>query len=347
VSREAAAERPFTVNSRLLPIALLAYACAKVTTNYPDVDGGTDNGIGGGGGNGGIGTGGSAGNGGIGTGGAVTFATGGALLTGGARGLGGLTSLGGLTGGSPNTGGAKATGGSIPGTGGTPPTGGAHPIIVGDAGPFCPAGAAFCDDFESYTTAATQWTASSGSWSVTTDATELVGDQRVFANASTGNSMSSVSSGTYANATIEARMRVTSFSSNSASNSAGIFLRSNGTNDYDLSLGGDGKIYLRRSQTSSTEETCSSGTSNGTGVPVTNAAGSGWFKLKLQVSGTVAAGITVTGWVDPTGSSGYTQVLQCTQATGTTQYMYDSGTAGVFSKSNAPAEYDDVVVTSP
>jgi hypothetical protein len=337
-------------NCHVLPVALLVYACAKVTTNYPDVDGGTDVGIGGNAGNGGIGIGGSTGNGGTGTGGtAKSVSVGGAPLTGGTKGvgLGGLTSLSGITGGSPNTGGAKATGGSIPGTGGTPPTGGSPPIIVGDAGPFCPAGAAFCDDFESYTGGtATQWTAGTGSWSVTTDATELAGDQRVYANTSTSNSVSSVSGGTYANATIEARMRVMSFSSNSASNSAGIFLRSNGTNDYDLSLGGDGKIYLRRSQTSSTEETCSSGLSNGPGVSVTTAGGSGWFKLKLQVSGTVATGITVTGWVDPTGSSGYTQALQCTQVAGT-QYMYDSGSAGVFSKSNAPAEYDDVVITSP
>jgi hypothetical protein len=59
VSREAAADRPSTVNSRLLPIALLAYACAKVTTNYPDIDGGINNGIGGSAGNGGIGIGGS------------------------------------------------------------------------------------------------------------------------------------------------------------------------------------------------------------------------------------------------------------------------------------------------
>jgi hypothetical protein len=254
--------------------------------------------------------------------------------------------LGGLTGGSGNTGGAKATGGLIS-TGGTPATGGSPPIIVGDAGPFCPAGAEFCDDFEADAigVAAAQWTASTGTWSVTTDATELAGDQKVYA--STGsNPLSKAGIGTYTNATIEARMRVTSFSSSSTSNSAGIFLRSNGSNDYDLSLAGDGKVYLRRSPTSSTEESCSGGASNGNGVTVTTATGSGWFKLKLQVSGTVAAGITITGWVDPTGASGYTQVLQCTQATGT-QYMYDSGTAGVFSKGNAPAEYDDVVITSP
>ncbi len=333
------------ITARVLPMALLAYACAKVTTNYPDIDGGTANGIGGSAGNAG-----SAGNGGTGTGGTVTsVAVGGApLATGGARAVGGLSSLSGLTGGSVSTGGANATGGSIPGTGGTPPTGGSPPIIVGDAGPYCPGGAAFCDDFESDSVgaAAAQWTAAAGSWNVATDATELAGDQKVYTNTGTSNSLSKAGSTTYANSTIEARMRVTSFSSNSTSNSAGIFLRSNGTNDYDLSLAGDGKIYLRRNPTSSTEETCSGGASNGNGVPVTTATGSGWFKLKLQISGTVAAGITVTGSVNPTGTSGYTQVLQCTQATGT-QYMYDSGSAGLFSKGNAPAEYDNVVVTSP
>ena len=147
---------------------------------------------------------------------------------------------------------------------------------------------------------------------------------------------------------------MTSFSSTSASNAAGVFLRSNGTNDYDLSLGGDGMVYLRRSQISSTQETCTSGTSSAaSGVTVTttgctsaNPCTPGWFKLKLAVSGTVAGGITITGYVDPTGSSGYTQVLQCVQNPGT-QYMIDTGTAGVFAKGSAPAEYDDVLISTP
>ena len=54
-----------------------------------------------------------------------------------------------------STGGVKATGGAA--TGGMPATGGA-PIIV-DAGPTCPPGSTFCDDFEAYAVGgpASQW----------------------------------------------------------------------------------------------------------------------------------------------------------------------------------------------
>jgi hypothetical protein len=188
---------------------------------------------------------------------------------------------------------------------------------------------------------------------VTTDSTQIAGDQKVYSNASGGNSESKAGTGTYANATIEARIRVTSFSSNSASNAAGIYLRRSGSNDYDLALGGDAKVYLRRDPGSSTEETCSSGTTNGTsgvtitttGCPTSKACTPGWFKLKLVVSGTVASGITITGYVDPTASGTYTQVVQCVQNQ-VSNYMFDSGTAGVFAKGSAPANYDDVVITT-
>ncbi len=327
---------------QILTLALLPFACAKVTTNYPDIDGGLD-----GGASGSANTGGAGGS-------VTSIHSGGTTATGGVHATGGMVSAGGTggvvgTGGtvSGSTGGTKATGGTstVAGTGGAPATGGS-PVIIGDAGTSCAAGAAFCDDFESYAVGgpASQWTATTGTWSVATDTTETAGDQQVYSNKTTGNASSQAGTGTYANASIEARMRVMSFSSSSASNSAGIFLRSNGSNDYDLSLGGDGIVYLRRSPTSSTGETCSSGTNSGTGLAVTT-SGSGWFRLKLTVTGTVAAGITVTGYVDPTGGGAYTQVLQCTQSTGT-QYMYDSGTAGVFAKGNAPAEYDNVIITN-
>jgi hypothetical protein len=193
-----------------------------------------------------------------------------------------------------------------------------------------------------------------GTWSVIADSTEATGDQLVYSNKNVSNSTSQAGTSSYTNATIEARLKVTSFSSTSASNAAGIFLRNNGTNDYDLSLGGDGMVYLRRSPISSTQETCSTGPSSAnSGVTVTTTGCSsaspctpGWFKLKLAVSGTVAGGITITGFVDPTGSSGYTQVLQCVQNPGT-QFMIDTGTAGVFAKGSAPAEYDDVLISTP
>jgi hypothetical protein len=214
----------------------------------------------------------------------------------------------------------------------------------------------FCDNFEQDTpgSAANGWTPGLGTWSVITDTTETASDQQVYSNKNFANSTSQAGTSSYANATIEARLKVTSFSSTSASNAAGIFLRSNGTNDYDLALGGDGVVYLRRAQTSSTQETCSTGTSSAaSGVPVTTTGCSsaspctpGWFKLKLAVSGTVAGGVTITGYVDPTGSSGYTQVLQCVQSTGT-QYMIDTGTAGIFAKGSAPAEYDEVLISTP
>jgi|GEM_PF-4285314 len=319
----------------ILPIVLLPFACAKVTTNYPDIDGGPDSG--GGGNAGGAGTGGLA----------TSISVGGtAAATGGARATGGVAAMGGV----PATGGSKATGGTsaVVGTGGTPATGGSSAVISGDAGTSCATGSAFCDDFETYTVGgpASQWTSTTGTWTVATDTTETAGDQKVYSNKTTGNASSQAGTGTYTNATIEARMKVTSYSSTSASNSAGIFLRSNGTNDYDLSVGGDGVVYLRRTPTSSTGESCSSGANASTGSVVTvTTGGSGWFRLKLVVSGTVAAGIVSTGFVDATGSGVYTQVLQCTQSAGT-QYMYDTGTAGVFSKGNAPAQYDNVIIST-
>jgi hypothetical protein len=212
-----------------------------------------------------------------------------------------------------------------------------------------------CDDFEANTVGgpAAGWVAGSGTWSVTTDPTQVAVDQQVYSNSATDNSHSvagTVAAGTasYTNASIEAAIKVISFSGTSASNAAGIFLRSTSTGEYDLALGGDGRVYLRRSPTGSTEVPCTTGTSNGPGLTVSNTGCTrctGWFKLKLVVSGTVAAGITITGYIDPTGSSGYTQALQCIQDPGT-QYMFESGTAGVFSKSGAPAEYDDVIITT-
>jgi hypothetical protein len=316
-----------------LPVALLGTACAKVTTHYPDFDGGLNAG------------GGSSGVSGAEGGYETSVSLGGGAPTGGSRATGGVAAT------NPATGGSTAnTGGDTSAAGGAPATGGA-PVIV-DAGPTCPAGSSFCDDFEAYAVGgpASQWTARSGSWSVTTDSTQAAGDQQVYTNASTSNASSTAGTGTYADATIEARIRVTAFSSTSASNAAGIYLRSNGSNDYDFALGGDGQVYLRRDPTSSTAETCTGETSASSGVAVL-AAGcpsskpcTGWFKLKLTVSGTVAAGVTITGYVDPTGTSGYTQVLQCVQNTGS-QYMYDSGSAGVFAKGSAPANYDDVAIS--
>jgi hypothetical protein len=251
-------------------------------------------------------------------------------------------------GGTPGNGGTST--GGVPSSGGAP-TGGLAP--VGGWTSLCANTAyAFCDDFETNSVGgpAAGWTAGSGTWSVTTDPTQVAGDQQVYTNAATADSHTTAGTTAYASATIEATIKVLSFSSTSASNAAGIFLRNNGTNEYDLSLGGDGKVYLRRTPSSSTEVSCNSGTSNGTGVTVSTSGCStsrpctGWFKLKLAVSGTAAAGITLTGYVDPTASSGYTQVLQCTLTSGS--YLIDSGTAGVFAKGNAPAEYDDVVITT-
>jgi hypothetical protein len=338
-------------NQRWHILALLPFACAKVTTNYPAFDAGPADSAGG------SGTGGASSSGGFSS---STSSGGGATSSGGNRATGGLAAVatGGVraatggtasaTGGAPSapTGGTKAATGGTPGSGGAPGTGGA---FTGDAGSGCASGALFCDDFEAYATAgpAGQWTAGSGTWSVVTDASEPAGDQKAYSNTGTSNASAKITSGTYTNASIEARIRVTSFSSTSASNSAGVFIRSNGSNDYDLSLGGDGKIYLRRDPTSSTEESCTSGTSNGaSGIAMQTCSGkacTGWFRLKLSVMGTVAAGIVITGYVDATASGTFTQVLQCTQSTGAS-YMIDSGSAGAFAKGSAPAFYDDVIV---
>ncbi len=288
-------------------------------------------------------------------------ATGGSLPTGGSNSMGGSANTGGLvaTGGAPVAGGASTMGGALP-TGGTVATGGAPATggstsSTGGSSSTCAAGYVFCDNFEAYTVggAVSNWTAITGTWSIATDSTEPAGDQQVYSNKSTSNSASQAGTVSYADATIEARIKVTSYSSNSASNAAGIYLRNNGTNDYDLSLGADGVVYLRRSPTSSTVEVCSSGTTSGpSGITIATTGCTsglctpGWFKLKLVVAGTAASGITITGYIDPTGASGYTQALQCVQNAGT-QYMINTGTAGVFSKGSAQAEYDDVLISSP
>lgn len=200
---------------------------------------------------------------------------------------------------------------------------------------------------------ATAWAVGAGSWSVASDATAPVGDRQVYANRSTSNSFSQAGSISLTNVTIEARIKVTSFASNSASNAAGIYLRNNGTNDYDLSLGGDGTLNLRRAQSTSTLHTCTSGAASvGSGVSLTAAGCSpagycsaGWFKMKLAVSGTTSAGVVITAYIDPTASGTYTQAFQCTQAAGSSVYMVGSGSAGVFSKGSAQAEYDDVLIS--
>jgi hypothetical protein len=323
-------------------LGLVVIGCANVTADYADVAGS---------GGGEVGYAGSSASGGSSSTATGGSAYGGSTNTGGGAQAGGASPSGGNpSGGTPGTGGVPSTGG-LPSTGGVA-TGGLAP--VGGWTSVCAApGYAFCDDFEANSVGgpATEWTAGSGTWSVSTDPTQVAGDQQVYTNTATADSHTVAGSTAYANATIEAAIKVASFSSTSASNAAGIFLRNNGTNEYDLSVGGDGQVYLRRSPTSSTELSCSSGTSHGTGVTVNTSGCStsrpctGWFKLKLEVSGTAAAGITITGYVDPTASSGYTQVLQCTLDPGA-QYMIDSGTAGVFAKSNAPAGYDDVIITT-
>jgi hypothetical protein len=323
-------------------LGLVVLGCAKVTTDYPDIGGSS------GGGGGYAGSSPSAGSGNYSATGGYAYggsANAGTATSGGAAPSGGRLSVGGSpvgTGGTTSSGGVPSTGGTA--TGGLAPVGGWTSVCAAP-------GSAFCDDFEAESVGgpAAKWTAGSGTWSVATDPTQVAGDLKVYTN-SADNAHSVAGTATYTNASIEASIKVLSFSSNSASNAAGIFLRNDGTNEYDLSLGGDGKVYLRRTPTSSTEISCNSGTSNGAGVTVSSSGCStsrvctGWFKLKLSVSGTAAAGITITGYVDPTASSGYTQVLQCTVTSGS--YLIDAGAAGVFSKGSAPAEYDDVIITT-
>jgi len=305
-------------------------------------------------------TGGAAASGGMNvTGGSV--ASGGALaaeetnvsVTGGSASAGGVTATEGSkpAGGTAASGGTPSTGGRVA-TGGVKSTGGVT-VAGGGTAAACAAGYGFCDNFESYTVgnAATAWVPGTGTWSVGFDATAPAADQQVYSNKSTSNSTSQAGTAIYANASIEARIRVTSFSSTSSSSAAGLFLRNNGNNDYDLALGADGALYLRRAQNSSTAHSCSAGSATApSGITIASAGCAAgyctpsWFKLKLVVHGTTAAGITITAYIDRTGSSGYTQAFQCTQDP-VTAYTFASGTAGVFSKGSAQAEYDDVLIT--
>jgi hypothetical protein len=289
-----------------------------------------------------------------------TIATGGLSNTGGDLVTGGLSNTGGtLEGGASPTGGrsmGSSPSGGASTTGGRSATGGSL-SAGGSTSASCASGYVFCDNFESYTLGSlvTPWAAGAGIWSVVSDATAPVGDRQVYANKSASNSNSQAGSNVYTNATIEARIRVTSFASNSSSNAAGIFLRNNGTYDYDLSLGGDGTLNLRRTQATSTLHTCSSGAATAkSGVSITEAdcsptgfCSAGWFKVKLAITGTISAGVTITAYVDATASGTYTQAFQCVQNTDSSTYMVGSGTAGVFSKGSAQAEYDDVLISVP
>ncbi len=340
-------------------VATLA-VCACATEVETPVEGGNGTTSAGGahGGAGGATTnGGTAGSGVLGGAGGSAASVGGGSSTGGAVAAGGsgggsagTSSSGGSAGkggsggssGSAGSGGTSGSGGTA-GTGGTSGSGGS-----GGTGyqPVCNTqGFVFCDDFEDHTAGggAAGWTTDGGSWTVFVDTGLPAGEQQVYRNTSTSDSGAKAGSTSYGDATIQARVKVTNFNSNSNSNAAGVYMRDNGSNAYNLALGGDGKVYLRRTLNSSTEIACASGTTNvvsGLTSPFENV----WIGLKLQVSGT-GASITLNGYID-TGSGFGSAVLSCTDPDSNT-YEIATGTAGVFSKSGAPADYDDVMISTP
>jgi pectate lyase len=187
------------------------------------------------------------------------------------------------------------------------------------------AGYVFCDDFEDGN--ASGWTTAGGSWAVLSDPTF------VYAGGS-GSYVSTAGVASWADQTVQARMKILQFGGTGSSYRAGILARyGQSTNYYTLAIDAVGDVRLLRgtSTPSGAAGTCNAVAS---GLPaVTNA----WLDLKIQVSGP-AGNVRIRTWVNAS------PVHDCT----TTSSTLGAGNAGVMTYgSSTRAEFDDFRVSTP
>jgi pectate lyase len=219
---------------------------------------------------------------------------------------------GGTSGDGSGSGGSGSTSGGSAGTSGSAGAGGSTTC------------AGFSDDFEDGNTSG--WTDSGGDWTIEDDAGNAIyqggnGNEESWAGPSCGDQA------------VEAKIKV-EFSSSSDSYRAGIIARHAGSSSfYAFTLGGDGKLTLRRSTsmlTSSVTGTCAAVTA---GID-----GSEWFTLRMEVTGTPGS-IHIKTFLNGTG------VHDCTTTSASSAPA--SGPGGVMTYGTTSASFDDFSVGSP
>lgn len=252
----------------------------------------------------------AAGNAGAATAGAGGKASGGTA----AGGAGGVSAAGaGNTAGKAGAGQAGSGGGTGGGGSGT-----------GGSSAMCATGIAFCDDFEDHN--ATGWTKSGGTWTVVDDGGDWVYEGSAASEEAYAGDVG------WTDQTVQANVKVISFGGTSDSYRAGILARRSGASSfYVFALGADGNLTLRKSTSTP------SGASGTCGPLAAGIASSGWFTLKMTISGAVGA-VQIRTYLNGTLKH------DCLTSSSTVA----SGQAGVLTYgSNTIAHFDDVSVTTP
>jgi hypothetical protein len=212
-------------------------------------------------------------------------------------------------------------GGGEGGEGGESTTGGGG----GSGSLGCSGEEAFCDDFEDLI--ADGWSTSGGTWAVMED------DDGNDAFQGGGASEEALAGdGSWADQTVEARVRVVAFGGDSDTYRAGIVARyASSSAFYVFALGGDGTLTIRRSTGAP------SGSSGTCAAVSTNIDPGEWFTLKLQVTGP-SGNVRLRTYLNGT------PVHDCTSTATTTA----SGKIGVLTVgSGTTARFDDVKVLLP
>lgn len=302
-------ERLSTRARRYCALVCLATFAGCATAEHPDLPSGEEPTVGGGGGSPGAsgspaatsGNPGASGSpeagspadgkaGTVGASGAASFAGSGNNAGGRTGGLSGSGSVGGGAAGKPGGAGGPASAGG-------PPTG----------------TSLFSDDFEDGV--ADTWIEKGGTWAIVTDGSKVYAQQAT----GTGSTLLLSSNGmtTWADQSVQARVKVLTFGGQSSSYFAAIYARYSSAGYYSLTLRTDGKVAIRKGTTTI-------GTPGSAGI-VTGT----WYTVRFDVIGS-----TLSAYVDG--------VLRATE---TDSSIAAGGIA--LSAVNATAEFDDVKVTQP
>lgn len=202
----------------------------------------------------------------------------------------------------------------------------------------------FCDNFDKFKV--TSWLPLAGTWNTVTSTDSPPAGKVVYKQTSTSDSKAALLDMQWADAFIESWMRFDGSDSAAAANSIGVYLRDNGTYAYVLAVSTNGILSLRHALNSHSYIPCATGVSESTEPLVTllpdSSYPSGWFRLRLEVRGS-GEGISLAGYLD-TGT-GFQSTPQVTcQSPNASLHRLDYGEGGLFSKGNAPAQYDGFVV---
>jgi hypothetical protein len=220
---------------------------------------------------------------------------------------------------------AGAKSGGEGGVGGEPANGSAgEGGEAGGASLGCSGAEDFCDDFEDLI--ADGWSTSGGTWAVMED-----GDNNAFEGGGASEE-ALAGEGSWADQTVEARVRVVAFGGDSDTYRAGIVARyASSSAYYAFALGGDQALTIRRSTGAP------SGSSGACAAVSTSIDPNEWFTLKLRVTGP-GGNVRLRTYLNGT------LIHDCTTTATTTA----SGKVGVLTVgSGTTARFDDVKVSLP